>query len=83
MISKFKFFGLIFVGDELRWRLLRLQLFGSQALMLRTKGGIKAKGTLVPHWKRKEINIWLNKIGPKIPLGVSPFGSNWVPSLLA
>jgi len=39
-------------------------------------------GAFVIHRKRKELDIWLNKIGPKTPLGVSSFGSNGVPWLL-
>ena len=42
------------------------------------KRGTKAKENLSPILEKKEIDIWLNKIRPKTPLGVFPFESNWV-----
>jgi len=44
--------------------------------MLKSTKRYKGKeGTLVPHWIKKELDIWLNKIEPNTPLEVFPFGS--------
>jgi len=47
-------------------------------MLKKDKRGTKVKGTLVPHWKKEELDIWLNNIEPKTLIGVVSFGSNWI-----
>jgi len=66
---RFRLSGWILTGYELRWRLLRLWLeFGSQALMLRMTKEVKRHFN--SRLKKKERDIWLNKIGHKPSLRI-------------